>query len=364
MSIRVLIVDDSAMVRKSLARIIEPEPDIQVVGMAPDPYVARDKILQLKPDVVLLDIEMPRMDGITFVRKIMKHHPLPVIIISSIAPKAGQVAMAALEAGAVDVLCKPDSAYSLGNLGPDVVRGIRSAAGSQIARMTAAPAAPLPRTAAPAPSTPTESTASQLASASVFSSGSAASARRRIIAIGASTGGTEATREVLQSFPGDAPGTLIVQHISDAFVGAYANRLDQCCAMRVRIANDGDLVERGVALVAPGDLHMSLVKEQDTYRVRTRNGPKVYHQRPAVDVLFKSIAKFAARDSVGILLTGMGRDGAEGLAAMRQGGARTLVQDQATCTVYGMPRAAAELGAAEEEVPLHRIAMATMRACA
>ena len=337
--IRVALIDDSKLVWRAIEKLLAPAPDIELVGTAPDPYQGRDLILQERPDVVLLDIEMPRMDGLTFLRKIMKHHPLPVIIVSSIAPRAGSIAMRALAAGAFDVICKPGS-QSLGNLGPRLVAAVRAAAGS--------------RRVAPVP-TPTASAAVTLP----------ARPKRSLIVIGASTGGTETTRTILQSFPANAPGTVIVQHITPEFASAYAAQLDQECAMRVREARDGDLVETGVALVAPGDQH--LVVERAGVRglvVRTRSGPKVHHQRPSIDVLFESVARVCPTRAVGVILTGMGKDGAKGLLAMRRAGSKTIAQDEETAIVYGMPRVAAELGAAEQICPLDDIAAQTFRACA
>lgn len=342
MSIRVLVVDDSSVVRQTMQRIFEPEPDIEVVGTAPDPYVARDKILELKPDVVLLDVEMPRMDGLTFLKKIMKHRPLPVVICSSITPKAGRLAMEALSAGAIDVLCKPSSAFSLGTLGAEIIQSVRSAAGSK-PQTIHRPQGPQGIGSASSPIK--------------------VQSKRRIIGIGASTGGTETTRRLLQSFPADAPSVLIVQHITDAFAPAYANHLNEVTGMEIRLAKDGDPVTRGVGLLAPGDQHMSLEKDANgSLYVKVRKGPKVQYQRPSVDVLFNSIAKIAGREAVGVLLTGMGKDGAEGLLAMRQAGARTIAQDEATSIVYGMPRVAAELGAADQVMPLDKIAAAALTA--
>ena len=338
---RVLIVDDSAVVRKSITKVLAQAYDVEVVGHAPDPFIARDKILSLKPDVVLLDIEMPRMDGITFLGKIMKHYPLPVIIISSLTPKSGAMAMRALEAGAFDVLCKPDSARSIGSIGNAILDSVRAAGLSK------------PR----------------LAASIASSSGGAriepmVAARRRVIAIGASTGGTEATRAIMERFPKETPGILIVQHISKSFAGTYARRLNEVCSMEVREVQDGDRVEQGVALVAQGDQHMILCRDTAGYYVQSFDGPKVHFQRPSIDVLFKSVARQAAPDSVGVLLTGMGKDGAEGLLAMRDKGARTIAQDEETSTVYGMPRVAYEMGAVEKVQPLGRIAHETLRACA
>jgi two-component system chemotaxis response regulator CheB len=341
---RVLVVDDSAMVRKTLERHLSNLPDIQVVGTAPDPFVARELIAKERPDVMLLDVEMPRMDGLTFLATIMEHRPMPVIIISSIAHASGHVAMRALELGAVDVICKPSSALSASELGERVVEAVRAAA------RTRPRGAHASGEGASCPQRPVRRVGAR--------------AQRKIIAIGASTGGTEATNVVLSSFSPEDPGILIVQHIGAHFVEAYAERLNGNHAIEVKVAADGDLVRPGLALVAPGGLHMVLKRQGSEYRVQVVDGPKVHHQRPAVDVTFKSVAKVAGADAVGILLTGMGKDGAEGLLAMRQAGARTLAQDEESCVVYGMPRIAFEMGAVEEVCGLDSIGSQALRACA
>ena len=333
--IKVLIVDDSAIVRKLLAEALATEADIEVVGTAPDPFVARDKILSLRPDVLTLDIEMPRMDGITFLKKLMRFHPMPVIVISSLGQASSKIALEALQCGAVDVLAKPGGPYSVGELKHDLPYKVRAAAH---ARLQHAPAAPL--VAAPPPIKAS------------FHPGNPST----IIAIGASTGGTEAIREVLMGLPAASPGIVVVQHIPPVFSTAFANRLNDLCRIQVKEAADGDRLTPGLALVAPGNFHMTLRKRGSEYSVSVQDGPRVCYQRPAVDVLFESVASAAGRDAVGALLTGMGADGAEGLLKMKRAGSKTIAQDEASCIVFGMPREAIRLGAVDHVLPLNRIA--------
>ncbi len=332
--IRVLIVDDSAIVRKILAEALDGEPDIEVVGTAPDPYVARDKIFALNPDVLTLDIEMPRMDGLTFLKKLMRFRPLPTVVISSLAQPSCRAAMQALEAGAVEVLAKPGGPYSVGELRRSLASKIRAAGRAMIR---------VPQPAGPAPNQPCEAT--------TLPAGT-------VIAIGASTGGTEAITSILQCLPATLPGIVIAQHIPPGFSRAFANRLNETCAVRVHEAEDGDQVLPGTALVAPGDLHMLLRKNGPNYHVNVKTGPRVCYQRPSVDVLFSSVAEAAGQKAVGVILTGMGDDGARGLLRMRQAGAQTIAQDENSCVVYGMPREAVELGAVEQVLPLSSIASA------
>lgn len=331
---RVLIVDDSAIVRKMLSEALAPEPDLEVVGTAPDPFVARDKILSLRPDVVTLDIEMPRMDGLTFLKKLMRFHPLPVIVISSLAQSSSRTALEALQCGAVEVLAKPGGPYSVGELRHDLPHKVRAAAQARLKKT--APEVPAVRPAPPAPL-----------------SGASSST---VIAIGASTGGTEAIREVLMGLPKNAPGIVIVQHIPPVFSAAFANRLNDLCPLRVKEAADGDRVTAGWALIAPGNFHMTLRKSGGEYRVAIQDGPRVCYQRPSADVLFESVAQVAKGDAIGAILTGMGSDGAEGLLQMKRAGARTLAQDEASCVVFGMPREAIRRGAVDHVLPLGRMA--------
>ena len=336
--IRVLAIDDSAIVRQVLTRELSHYPDIEVVGTAPDPYVGRDKIVELSPDVLLLDVEMPRMDGVTFLRKLMLYRPMPVIIVSSLTAKGSTLALDAMAAGAVDVMCKPGSAFSVAEMTEQLVQKIRAVRWANVKRSDPVESE---RTVRPATLSIAQTT-------------------HKIIAIGASTGGTEAIREVLERFPANAPGTVIVQHMPAYFTTSFAERLNHLCAMEVREAADGDSVRPGLALIAPGNYHMLLKRSGARYYVEIRDGPTVCLQRPSVDVLFKSSARYAGANAVGAILTGMGSDGAKGLLEMRQAGAWTIAQDEKTSVVYGMPAKAVEFGAACAQLPLQRIADALL----
>jgi two-component system chemotaxis response regulator CheB len=339
--IRVLIVDDSAIVRKLLSEAIAGEPDLEVVGTAPDPYIARDKILVLRPDVLTLDIEMPRMDGLTFLKKVMHFHPLPVIIISSLGQASCQAALDALRFGAVDVLAKPGGPYSVGELRNSLAGKIRAAAAARIGRSQAPPTGP-------APVEPHYS----LAAAAFRSSA--------LIAIGASTGGTEALKEVLMKLPATTPGIVITQHIPPVFSRAFAARLNQICAMEVKEAEDGDILKPGRALVAPGNFHMLVRKWSEGYKVQVTDGPQVCYQRPSADVMFSSVAEAAGNQAVGVILTGMGSDGAQGMLKMKRAGAKTIAQNEESCVVFGMPREAIKLGAVDRVLPLSHVAAAIL----
>jgi two-component system chemotaxis response regulator CheB len=337
--IRVLIVDDSAIVRKILTEALSAEPDIEVVGTAPDPYIARDKILALEPDVLTLDIEMPRMDGLTFLERLMHFHPIPAIIISSLAQSSCRTAVEALESGAVEVLAKPDGPYSVGDLRWTLVSKVRAAACARLraARANTESACPSARVCDPR-----------------------ASGEGTVLAIGASTGGTEAIANIVRHLPANAPGVVVAQHIPPQFSRAFANRLNNISAVEVKEAEDNDTLRAGLVLVAPGDFHMLLRKTGARYYVNVKTGPKVCYQRPSVDVLFSSVAETAGASACAALLTGMGSDGAQGLLRLRQCGAHTIAQDEATCVVYGMPREAVALGAAAEVLPLSAICQALL----
>ncbi len=332
-AIKVLIVDDSALVRKILTQELSADPDIEVLGAAPDPFIARDRIVQLKPDVLLLDVEMPRMDGLTFLERLMKHHPMPVIIVSSLAQSGGEVAMRALELGAVEVLAKPGSSYSVKDMSLQLADRIKAVAG--ISRFKSENA--VRGEAEPAAKTALIKTTN------------------RIIAIGASTGGTEAIKDILVRLPADIPPILIVQHMPQYFTKSYAERLNGICRMQVKEAADRELLAPGKALIAPGNFHMVLKRSGASYYVEVKEGPLVYHQRPSVEVLFVSVAKYAGSNAIGVLLTGMGKDGAEGLLKMRKAGAYTIAQDEKTSVVYGMPKEAAAIGAVDRILALDRI---------
>lgn len=333
--IKVLIVDDSAVVRKVFSNELSRERGIKVIGTAPDPYVARDKIVKLKPDVITLDIEMPRMDGITFLKKLMKYYPLPVIIVSSLTPKGGKMALEALASGALEVISKPSAAYSVGDMSVQLADKIRAVASVNVKRLKSVnrsdPVKP------------------------VILSRALAASTNKIIAIGASTGGTEAIKTVLTGMPPNSPGTVIVQHMPANFTTSFAERLDSLSQITVKEANDGDSVSNGQALLAPGNFHMLLKRSGSRYYVQVKKGPLVHHQRPAADVLFKSVANYAGANAVGIILTGMGSDGATGLLEMKEAGARTIAQDEKSCVVFGMPKEAIKLGAAEKVVALGNV---------
>ena len=340
--IRVLIVDDSAIVRKILGDALSGEADMEVVGTAPDPYVARDKILALHPDVLTLDIEMPRMDGLTFLKKLMRFHPLPAVVISSLAQPSCRAALEAMEYGAVEVLAKPGGPYSVGELRHTLAEKIRAAAA---ARKRGEPAEPFPQATREAPAPVVEG--SSLPSGTV-------------IAIGASTGGTEAIAAVLTHLPAQSPGIVIVQHIPPMFSRAFAERLNGMCQIEVREAADGDTLRHGLALIAPGDFHMVLRRSSGRYFVNIKTGPRVCYQRPSVDVLFHSVSEAAAEHAIGVLLTGMGSDGAQGLLRMRQAGAHTIAQDEASCVVFGMPREAVAIGGVAQVASLSAIPAAIL----
>ena len=342
--LRVLVVDDSALVRKAITDALSADPEIEVVGSACDAYVAREKIARLDPDVLTLDLEMPRMDGITFLRILMEHHPLPVVVVSSLAQAGSQAALDALEAGAVDVLAKPDGTMSIGSLGERLAFHVKAAAQSARFRSrrveAAAPAAPVAPAAAPA----------------------VRAGDRQLIVIGGSTGGIEALRTLLPRFPLGLPPIAVVQHISAHFSRAVAERLDAISSLDVREAGHGDVLRPGMCVLAPGDAHLALEFASGAYRTRLLKTPPIHHCRPAVDVLFRSAAEAGGDQVVAALLTGMGSDGAIGMRAIRAAGGATIAEHESTCVVYGMPRAAIEADAAERVLPLPEIADAIIDA--
>lgn len=344
--IRVLVVDDSALVRRVLSGALRRFPDLDVVATAADPYDARDRILELHPDVVTLDVEMPRMDGLSFLERLMRHHPVPVVIVSSVTPEHSAAAMRALELGAVEVVCKPGPAYPAAELGERLAYAVRAAAQARLR-----PAGVAGRT-----------TPRAVAVARSVRPPRAPGAPGPLLVIGASTGGTQAVETILRAMPPHAPATVIVQHMPAGFTDSFARRLDALCGMTVREARDGDALESGLALVAPGDRHAVVRRAGSHLVVRLQDGPPVHHQRPAVDVLFQSVARAAGSQAVGVILTGMGADGARGLRAMFDAGARTIAQDEATSIVYGMPREAVALGGVGSVQPLGRIAQAALDA--
>jgi two-component system, chemotaxis family, protein-glutamate methylesterase/glutaminase len=351
--IRVLVVDDSAIVRKMLSASLSSEVDIEVVGTAPDPFVARDKILSLKPHVLTLDIEMPRMDGITFLRKLMAYHPLPVVIISSLSGPGCKAGIEALRAGAVEIMGKPAGPYSVGELGNALADKIRIAASSKVVARRAVSAGDAARE--------TDDAAKRIPGESPAADGVSLPGAKPygLIAIGASTGGVEAIGRVLSKLPAQIPPILITQHMPPLFTAQFAERLNATCSFLVKEAADGDEVLPGRILIAPGDFHMQLVRApRGGMQVQLDQGPTVCYQRPAVDVMFASVARESPDGSLGILLTGMGADGARGLLAMRQSGCRTIAQDENSCVVFGMPREAVRVGGAESVLPLDGMARA------
>lgn len=337
--IKVLIIDDSAMVRKILKQELAKDPGIEVTGDAPDPYIARDKIVYLKPDVLLLDIEMPRMDGLTFLEKIMSSHPMPVIIVSSLAKEGCEVALRALELGAVDVLAKPVSSNAIHDMGELLIEKIKAAA--KVKQFKGQ----------------NSTVVNQEASVYLIKRLSS-----KIITIGASTGGTEAIKEVLINLPKEMPPIVIVQHMPRHFTKVFADRLNNLCQLEIKEAEDGELATMGKVLIAPGDQHMTLNRNGSQYYVEIKDGPMVFHQRPSVDILFQSVASNAGSNSIGVIMTGMGQDGAKGLLEMKNAGAYTIAQDEASCIVFGMPKEAIALGAAVNVVSLDKIPQTILEA--
>jgi len=330
--IRVLIVDDSAVVRQIFTRELSQDPEIEVIGSAPDPYVARDKIVALKPDVITLDMEMPRMDGLTFLKKLMKYYPLPVVVVSSLTPKGSQLALEALKAGAIEVLCKPGASYTVGDMAVELIDKIKAASKARLDRRPAIDEGVIERKKLYLHKT-----------------------TNKVIAMGASTGGTQALEYVLRRLPQNIPGIVIVQHMPENFTKSFADRLNELCDIEVKEGEDGDSVSVGRALIAPGNKHMLLRRSGAMYYVEVKDGPLVSRHRPSVDVLFRSVAKYAGANAIGVIMTGMGKDGAEGLKEMKENGAYTIAQDERTCVVFGMPKVAIEYGAVDDVVPLDRI---------
>ncbi len=333
--IKVLIVDDSAVVRKVFSEELSKESDIEVVGTAPDPYVARDKIVALNPDVITLDIEMPRMDGLSFLKKLMRYYPIPVIIVSSLTPKGGKMALEALSTGALEVISKPSGSYSVGEMSIQLIDKIRAVAGVKV--------------------NPSMFAGNNNNAQVKNKTKALTETTNKIVAIGASTGGTEALKVVLTEMPPNAPGILVVQHMPAKFTTSFAERLNEISSITVKEAADGDSLVNGTALIAPGNFHMLLKKSGARYYVQIKKGPLVHHQRPSVDVLFHSVAEYAGSNAAGVILTGMGHDGANGLLKMREAGARTIAQDENSCIIFGMPKEAIKLGAAEKVVSLNDI---------
>ena len=348
--IRVLIVDDSALVREALRTLLSEDPDIEVMGTAADPFIAAERMRTDIPDVITLDVEMPRMDGLTFLQKLMSQHPIPVVMCSTLTTAGCDATLKALEFGAVEVITKPklgtraffeESAVTIRD-------AVKAAAGARVRRMSARPLAQ-PKLSADAVLPPVRARAV------------AFEATDKVIVVGASTGGTEALRELLVAMPVDSPGIVVVQHMPEKFTAAFARRLDGLCAITVKEAEDNDTVVRGRALIAPGNRHMVLQRSGARFYVSVTDGPLVSRHRPSVDVLFRSAARAAGHNAVGVIMTGMGDDGAEGMAEMHTAGAPTIAQDEATCVVFGMPNEAIKRGGVDHVLPLSRIAAEALR---
>ena len=350
--VRVLVVDDSASVRQTLVDVLSADPGIEVIGVAADPYVAARRIAEDVPDVITLDVEMPRMDGITFLRKIMSQRPIPVVMCSSLTESGSETLMQALEAGAVDVILKPRIAAAdhLAEVGDRIRDVVKAAARARVGART--------------PNARRQDPGTKLTADAVLPPPTGAAMARTtemVVCLGASTGGTEALREVLQALPANSPGVVVVQHMPAGFTAAFAKRLNSLCEVEVKEAQDGDPVLRGHVLIAPGDKHMLLERRGARYQVAIKDGPPVSRHRPSVDVLFRSAARASGRNALGVIMTGMGDDGARGLLEMKEAGAFTIAQDEATSVVFGMPKEAIALGAAQKIAPLDLIARDIMQ---
>ena len=341
MPIRVLVVDDSPAIRHILQELLAGYVDLKVVGTASDPYMAREKIKQLRPDVLTLDIDMPRMNGLEFLERLMRLRPMPVVMVSSLTERYAEITLRALELGAVDYIAKPRTGGNqlLADYGDELANKIRAAASTDVRYIQSLDKTWLSRTQV----SPVGKIKNPIA------------VTQRVIAIGASTGGTEAVREILTQLPDSAPPVLIVQHMPEFFTAMFARRLDQTCRLKVKEAEHDEPLLTGHAYIAPGDSHIELVKQGRQYRVHLNQGALVNRHRPSVDVLFWSVAKVAGSDAVGVILTGMGQDGAPGLVAMREAGAYTIAQDEKTSVIFGMPRVAIELGGAQDVLPIREI---------
>ena len=337
--IKVLIVDDSAVIRQTLSAILGSDPEISILGTASDPYVAAAKIAEEVPDVITLDVEMPRMDGVTFLRKVMSQHPIPTIIISSLTAQGTETAILAMEYGAVSVLKKPGLSSDLQGVAAHIIiDAVKGAANAKVNRIRfAQPPQPL------------------LNKSNVVVNESMAQTTDKVIAVGASTGGTDAILKFLQAMPLDCHGIVIVQHMPEMFTRSFADRLNKICNISVKEAAHGDTVICGRALIAPGNKHMELKRSGARYFVELNDNPPVNRHRPSVDVLFNSVAKFAGKNAVGVIMTGMGADGATGLLEMKESGAKTIAQDEKSCVVFGMPKEAIKIGAADQILSLHEI---------
>jgi two-component system chemotaxis response regulator CheB len=340
-------VDDSAVVRQTLRDVLQSDPEIEVIATAGDPFVAADRISEQVPDVITLDIEMPRMDGLTFLKKLMSQHPIPVVICSSLAEEGAQSTFRALEYGAVEIVTKPrlGTKQFLEDSRITLCEAVKAAAGARVRALT-----------------PSHTVEAKLTADVILSPATHAMAEttEKVVVIGASTGGTEALKTVLEALPADTPGIVIVQHMPELFTRAFANRLDSLCNITVKEAESNDTVIRGRALIAPGNHHLLLKRSGARYYVEIKDGPLVCRHRPSVDVLFRSAARYAGQNVVGVILTGMGDDGARGMLEMKQAGAMTIAQDDATCVVFGMPKEAIKLNGVDKVLPLQSVAGAIL----
>lgn len=336
--IKVLVVDDSALMRQLVSEILANDPGIEVVGSAADPYGARDKIMTLKPDVLTLDVEMPRMDGLTFLSKLMASRPMPVVMVSSLTEKGCETTLKALELGAIDFVSKPkiDLSSGMASVGEEIIQKVKVAANAKVRRLQT-------------------DNSTQASHTPVATGDALINSTHKVIAIGASTGGTEALSEVLCSLPPDSPGIVAVIHMPPDFTRKFANRLDERCNLRVTEARDGDVILPGHVLLAPGNFHMEVRRGGAKYAVMVRSGDRVKQHRPSVDVLFQSAARFLGNNGIGVILTGMGDDGADGMLAMHNAGAATIAQDEASCVVFGMPKEAINRGGVDQIMPLKDI---------
>ncbi len=345
--VRVLIVDDSAVVRQTLSELLGSDPEIEVIGTAGDPFVAAERMREQAPDVITLDIEMPRMDGLTFLKKLMSQHPIPVVICSSLAEEGAQSTLRALEYGAVDIVTKPrlGTKQFLEDSRTEICDVVKAAAGARSRKRATS------HTVEP-----------KLTADAILPAATCAMVEttEKVVVVGASTGGTEALRILLEGFPPDTPGIVIVQHMPELFTRAFANRLDGLCAVTVKEAENNDTVIRGRALIAPGNHHLLLKRSGARYYVEIKDGPLVCRHRPSVDVLFRSAARYAGRNAVGAILTGMGDDGARGMLEMKRAGATTIAEDESSCVVFGMPKEAIKMGGVDKVMPLESIAGAIL----
>jgi two-component system chemotaxis response regulator CheB len=352
--IRVLVVDDSAIVRQTMKEVLESDTEIEVIATAADPYIAASHMMRQAPDVITLDVEMPRMDGLTFLDRIMRQHPLPVVMCSSLTTAGSETAISALEKGAVDIITKPavGTRQFLEESRVRICDAVKAAAHARLIK---------PRVEAASPSPAPKLTADVMMPKP--DSHAMIQTTERIVAIGASTGGTEALKDLLQALPANAPGIIIVQHMPEKFTAAFAQRLNTLCQITVKEAADNDSVLRGQALIAPGNKHMMLKRSGARYCVEIRDGPLVCRHRPSVDVLFRSAARYGGKNVVGVILTGMGDDGSRGMREMKDAGAYNIAQDEASCVVFGMPQEAIKIGAVDQVLPLSRIAGEITRLC-